>query len=681
MDQRWREARKTINEQRGELDYGTTSRRTEDTPTPRQLWDLRNAINSSEAKLAMEKQQYNRVIEAYWKLWVETEKCVVIGLQLHRQYYTALCLWELEGKMETIECAVTWQWIEKVYGRAFFKTMADATEATAEKDKLFYPTTNSNDYCGWILAEPVSTKRIWYVGKKASFKSSGGLPGELFYSSATDYEYELTNGDVLRIDNKRVYEEFGKEFVASNWRNAKRMYEERRERRRKGGTSSSTPGDDNDSSSSEESEEYKSDYTHETKSDDESGEDDDLTESKSETKIPASVTTDGKAVPNVSNPPQSSSQPSETQDDDKKPAAIDTTNNPVSTPPHSPLASTTSPIADASRERASINDDDNNTNPPVLTVLGQVATRPPLGKALESLLSTILSGGPLTQPPPIRYRAGPNVNCAFASMASVLRHVGLTNEAECVMNAALSFNDPETQDPLLMVRDAFKAKDDNGKTRFGHMQFCTLKPWNFRLLFEDNKLRRLESSVLFLLAISNDNDKTNTSVVSIFNDWIYDANMDRAVPYNYDFMRHVMSSMVPDANREGAYITTKGNFTGILKGFAFYECRSNKVKNHMKTAGSTRDVTGGTGRPRLDLSTEAQKERAKRNKNTNLKRKSKKRARSTDGRVEDGQSGEQQGIGRRDDEKEGKQPQQQGQEEEEGGRKRQREDSRSDNDE
>ena len=663
MEQRWREAQKTINEQIGELEYGTTSRRTEKTPTPTQLWNLQETIKSSKDNLAKEKEQYNRVVEAYWKLWVETQKCIVIGLQEYETNFVALCLWKREGKLETIERSVTRVWIENQYGKDFTKSMVDATEEAAKKDEqLFYPTNNNNDYHGWILSEPVFIKGIWYIGQEAVSDSSDGLPGDSQKSNTTEFEYELTNGDVLPIKNKRVSAEYGVGFVDSCRNFARTASQKEKE-----------PRDDDGSR-------YKSGKEYESEEDDHSSGEYDTTKDKSETKIPASVTTDGNVGPNASDPPPSS-PPNDTKEDKRKPEAIETTNNPTLTPPHNPLASTTSSIATASRERASVNDNDNDTvnDPPLPPVLGQVIPRPPLSKALESLLAATLTLKQMTQPPLIHYKATATVNCAFASTASVLHHVGLTDEARCVMDAASSFTDPQTQDPLLLVRDALKGKDDNGKTRFGHMQFCTLTPENFCLLGENNKLRRLENDVLFLLAIRN-KDNTNTSVVSIFDGWIHDANMGNAVPLNYDFMCHIMSTMVPDPTREGTYITTKGNFTGIQAGYAFYECRSNIAKNFMKSAGSAGDVTGSSERPLLDLSAAQKEIKVEKNKETNRVRKDARRSRSYGNRRGEQrggrQRGEQQGDQRQRDERRGRQPQRQSQQR---GRKRQRDDSRSDN--
>ena len=249
-----------------------------------------------------------------------------------------------------------------------------------------------------------------------------------------------------------------------------------------------------------------------------------------------------------------------------------------------------------------------------------------------------------------------------------------------MMEAASSFDRSSTQNPIEAVRDALNGSDRRRVSRFRHMQFLTLTPDNFRLLFEDNELRKLESSVLFLLAIRNDDDNTNTSVVSIFNDWIYDANMSHAVPYNYDFMQHVMSSLVPDPSNRNKYVTTPGNFTGILMGYAIYECRKRDEKNYMKSAGSSRVIRGRIEKPELDLSVEKANERTRKNYEMQQRRKNRKRSRSTGNRPGQRRRHQQQGEGGRQDDKRERQPQRQ-QQQEQRGRKRQRDESEPDNDE
>ena len=220
--------------------------------------------------------------------------------------------------------------------------------------------------------------------------------------------------------------------------------------------------------------------------------------------------------------------------------------------------------------------------------LGAVVQRPPLIAKIRKQSKESLAKEPAQQAAPsLRYQAANGAHCTFASAASVLEYVGLTNEAKRVMElcevySAVPIN--VRKPSFWYVRDTLsKLKDTDSNKRVGpHLQTKNLNPRNFCLVDEDEQLLKLDKAVLYLLSVLDD-DGINATVVSIFDGWVFDPNMPHALPYTKEALDHTTSSVFSHPSKDDTTVMRTNRATGIVTGLAIFECRPADVKNTMKS--------------------------------------------------------------------------------------------------
>ena len=145
------------------------------------------------------------------------------------------------------------------------------------------------------------------------------------------------------------------------------------------------------------------------------------------------------------------------------------------------------------------------------------------------------------------------------------------------------------------------------------------------------ELRSLEKDVMFVLVVG-DRCRMNHNVISIFNGWVYDANMTHAIPYTRESLDHVTRCVGPGESGMGEEEERTNTYTGVVSGFAFCETCSSERKNFMRSNAEGKEVNGTGMAPRLDISDKRRKtlserrERRKKRKRGAKQRKSEEKA-------------------------------------------------------
>ena len=142
------------------------------------------------------------------------------------------------------------------------------------------------------------------------------------------------------------------------------------------------------------------------------------------------------------------------------------------------------------------------------------------------------------------------------------------------------------------------------------------------------ELRSLEKDVMFVLVVG-DRCRMNHNVISIFNGWVYDANMTHAIPYTRESLDHVTRCVGPGESGMGEEEERTNTYTGVVSGFAFCETCSSERKNFMRSNAEGKEVNGTGMAPRLDISDKRRKtlsDRRKKRKRGSKQRKSEEKA-------------------------------------------------------
>ena len=115
--------------------------------------------------------------------------------------------------------------------------------------------------------------------------------------------------------------------------------------------------------------------------------------------------------------------------------------------------------------------------------VGAATTRPPLTSAMEQQVTKAVSENPHLQEAPlmIYQTIGKDIG-VFASVATVMEVVGLTDVAKRVMDAANGFVEKSDQDPVTVLCTVLKDNGGTNDSACNHLQPTRLGSNNFHLL-------------------------------------------------------------------------------------------------------------------------------------------------------------------------------------------------------
>ena len=225
--------------------------------------------------------------------------------------------------------------------------------------------------------------------------------------------------------------------------------------------------------------------------------------------------------------------------------------------------------------------------------LGAVEVRPDIPvEMLESTKSLMKKQG-LSERPRVQFPQGQRDICVAAAVASALYAAGLKMEADTVMQWSNDDIGMTAEDPMLHVKKVLKNDQFGG---YSHIQTTRFNADNIRLLQDDNSVRKIEPWVIFVVAVVDSNKKADHAI-AIYNEWIYDANMQYAIPYNRCGLDFITKTATIDKDTGKTYNPTSTTFQKARIAYGIYESRKRNVKNLSWSTAVREDMFGESPPP------------------------------------------------------------------------------------